>query len=348
MVKILATGGAGFIGSHVVLELLNSGYEVVVFDNLANSSRESINRVSRMSNGAPTFIEGDIRDSSALDDLFSTHDIAAVIHMAGLKAVGESVAQPQQYYDVNVAGSTNLFNAMLRHGVKHAVFSSSATVYGEAAPETMPVDEQAPTAPVNPYGKTKLMVEQILTDITGIGPGWRSMVLRYFNPVGAHHSGQIGEDPLGFPDNLFPFIAQVATGRREVLNIFGDDYNTPDGTAIRDYIHVMDLARGHVQAIGYLLSDKAEDNKTPVVNLGTGQGASVKEVHAAWEAACGFEIPAQVAPRRAGDVTIYCADARKARALLGWEAQYDLARMCADHWRWQKTNPEGYRPSITG
>ena len=341
MVKILATGGAGFIGSHVVLELLNSGYDVVVFDNLANSSRESIERVARLTNGAPTFVEGDIRDAAALDALFEAHDIAAVIHLAGLKAVGESVAHPEQYYDVNVAGSTCLFNAMLRHGVKHGVFSSSATVYGEA--EVMPMDEATPTGPVNPYGKTKLMVEQILTDITSIGTGWRSMILRYFNPVGAHKSGQIGEDPLGFPDNLFPFIAQVATGRREILNIFGDDYDTPDGTAIRDYIHVMDLARGHVLAIDYLLSDKAADNETPVVNLGTGHGASVKEVHAAWEAACGFEIAAQVAARRAGDVTIYCADARKAKAMLGWEAKHDLARMCEDHWRWQAGNPKGYR-----
>ncbi len=343
MPKILATGGAGFIGSHVVLELLNSGYEVVVFDNLTNSSRRSIERVGRMSNGAPVFVEGDIRDGTALDALFEAHDIAAVIHLAGLKAVGESVSHPERYYDVNVAGSTCLFNAMLRHGVTRGVFSSSATVYGEPAPETMPMDEHVPTGPVNPYGKTKLMVEQILTDITSIGPGWRSMVLRYFNPVGAHKSGQIGEDPLGFPDNLFPFIAQVATGRREILNIFGDDYDTPDGTAIRDYIHVMDLARGHVKAIDYLLGSSAVDNETPVVNLGTGHGASVKDVHAAWEAACGFKIAAQVAPRRAGDVTIYCADATKAKEMLGWEAEFDLEKMCEDHWRWQAANPEGYR-----
>jgi len=343
MAKILATGGAGFIGSHVVLELLNSGYEVVVFDNLSNSSVKYVERVGRMSNGAPVFVEGDIRDGAALDALFEAHDIDAVIHLAGLKAVGESVAHPELYYDVNVAGSSCLFNAMLRHGVKHGVFSSSATVYGEPAPETMPMDEHVPTGPVNPYGKTKLMVEQILTDITSIGPGWRSMVLRYFNPVGAHKSGVIGEDPLGFPDNLFPFIAQVATGRREILNIFGDDYDTPDGTAIRDYIHVMDLARGHVRAIDYLLGDTAVDNETPVVNLGTGQGSSVKEVHAAWEAACGFKIASQVAPRRAGDVTVYCADARKAKEMLGWEAEFDLAKMCEDHWRWQAANPEGYR-----
>lgn len=338
---ILTTGGAGFIGSHITLELLASGYQVVVFDNLSNSSAKSIERVGRLSNGSPTFVEGDIRDTAALDALFSNHKIDAVIHLAGLKAVGESVSQPQLYYDVNVAGSTALFNAMLRHDVKHAVFSSSATVYGE--PEIMPMDESTPTGPVNPYGATKLMVEQILSDITNIGPGWRSMVLRYFNPVGAHHSGQIGEDPLGFPDNLFPFIAQVATGRREKLQIFGDDYKTPDGTAIRDYIHVMDLARGHVKAIDYLLSKKSEDNSTPVVNLGTGTGSSVKEVHAAWEAACGFPIKSEITARRAGDVTIYCADAAKAKAMLGWEAEHNLGEMCADHWRWQKGNPEGYR-----
>ena len=334
--NFLVLGGAGFIGSHITLELLASGYEVIVFDDLSNSSAKSIERVGRLSNGAPRFIEGDIRDAAALDALFTEHDIDAVIHLAGLKAVGESVSHPERYYDVNVSGSTTLFNAMLRHGVKHAVFSSSATVYGE--PETMPMTEFTPTGPVNPYGATKLMVEQILTDITNIGPGWRSMVLRYFNPVGAHHSGQIGEDPLGFPDNLFPFIAQVATGRREKLQIFGDDYTT----AIRDYIHVMDLARGHVKAIDYLLSEASEDNTTPVVNLGTGTGSSVKQVHAAWEAACGFPIKSEVAPRRAGDVTIYCADAAKAKTMLGWEAEHDLNQMCEDHWRWQKANPQGY------
>lgn len=338
---ILATGGAGFIGSHVVLELLNNGYEVVVFDNLSNSSAKSVERVGRMSNGAPTFLEGDIRDSTALDNVFENYDIDAVIHLAGLKAVGDSVAHPEQYYDVNVAGSTTLFNAMLRHGVQHVVFSSSATVYGEAI--SMPMDEQTPTGPINPYGKTKLMVEQILTDITSSGPKWRSMILRYFNPVGAHSSGQIGEDPLGFPDNLFPFIAQVATGRQDILNIFGDDYNTPDGTAIRDYIHVMDLAAGHVKAIDYLLGENSINNATPIVNLGTGDGASVKDVHAAWETACGFPIAAQVVARRAGDVTHYCADASKAFELLGWKAQNDLAKMCEDHWRWQKGNPAGYR-----
>ncbi len=337
---ILVTGGAGFIGSHITLALLNAGYRVVVFDNLANASAKSIERVARISNGAPVFIEGDVRDAAALDALFAAHKIDGVIHLAGLKAVGESVAHPERYYDVNVAGSSTLFNAMLRHGVKRAVFSSSATVYG--APEIMPMDETTATGPVNPYGKTKLMVEQILTDITGISSNWRSMVLRYFNPVGAHPSGQIGEDPLGFPDNLFPFIAQVATGRRDCLQIFGDDYPTPDGTAIRDYIHVMDLARGHVLAIDHLLSQRSKPNTTPVVNLGTGTGYSVKQVHAAWQAACGFDIATKIAPRRAGDVTIYCADPRKAKALLGWEAEFDLPKMCADHWRWQKANPTGY------
>ena len=338
---ILATGGAGYIGSHVTLELLTSGYEVVVFDNLSNSSAKSIERVSRLTNGAPHFIEGDVRDASALDHLFETFSIDAVIHLAGLKAVGESVAHPERYYDVNVAGSATLFNAMFRHNVKHAVFSSSATVYG--APETMPLTESSPTGPLNPYGATKLMIEQILQDITGASPGWRSMILRYFNPVGAHVSGEIGEDPLGFPNNLFPFIAQVATGRRDLLQIFGDDYNTADGTAIRDYIHVMDLARGHVKAIDYLLANESQENSTPIVNLGTGVGSSVKEVLKAWEQACGFPIKAEITARRAGDVQISYADAQKAKELLGWETLYDLPRMCKDHWRWQKGNPEGYK-----
>ncbi len=337
---ILATGGAGFIGSHITLELLNSGYDVVVFDNLSNSSPKSIARVARISNGAPVFIKGDVRDAAALDALFASHEIDAVIHLAGLKAVGESVAHPQRYYDVNVAGSTTLFNAMLHHGVKHLVFSSSATVHG--APKTLPMRENDPTRPVSPYGSTKLMVEQILTDVSKVGAGWSSMILRYFNPVGAHPSGQIGEDPLGTPDNLFPFIAQVAAGRRECLQIFGTDYPTPDGTAIRDYIHVMDLARGHVKAIKHLLEQRQPVNTTEVVNLGTGKGASVAEVHRAWEQAIGADIPARNAPRRPGDAPHYCADTGKAKALLGWQARYTLAQMCQDHWRWQQINPEGY------
>ncbi|MCF6272961.1 MAG: UDP-glucose 4-epimerase GalE [Rhodobacteraceae bacterium] len=338
---VLATGGAGYIGSHVVLALLNAGYRVVVFDNLSNSSPKAIERVARISNGAPVLVEGDVRDAGALDTLFENHKIDAVIHLAGLKAVGESVARPGLYYDVNVAGSSQLLNAMLRHGVSRMVFSSSATVYGETGGR--PMDENTPTGPVNPYGKTKLMVEQILTDMTAASSGWRSVVLRYFNPVAAHGSGEIGEDPLGVPDNLFPFIAQVATGRRAQLDIFGNDYDTPDGTAIRDYIHVEDLARGHVMAIEHLFSGQAADNRTSVVNLGTGQGSSVREVHRAWEAACGFDIATRNAPRRAGDVAIICAEPGKAADLLGWRAKYDLARMCADHWRWQKRNPEGYR-----
>lgn len=337
---ILATGGAGFIGSHVTLELLNAGYKVVVFDNLSNSSPKSIERVARLTNGAPELVIGDIRDTAALDALFDAHDIDAVIHMAGLKAVGESVEKPDLYYEVNVAGSINLYQAMLRHGVGNIVFSSSATVYGE--PKTMPLVEDFPTETFNPYGTTKRMNEMVISDMTRANKGWRAMLLRYFNPVGAHHSGQIGEDPTGVPDNLFPFIAQVATGRRDGLRIFGNDYPTPDGTPVRDYIHVVDLARGHVKAIDHLLSDHASDNATDIINLGTGVGSSVLDVHRAWEAACGFDVPYKITARRAGDVPELRAQADKAKAVLGWQAEYDLPRMCADHWNWQKANPQGY------
>ncbi len=337
---ILTTGGAGYIGSHICYELLTSGYQVVIFDNFSNSSPESIRRVSRLTNGAPILIEGDVRDASALDQLFEAHKIDAVIHMAGAKAVGESVSNPQKYYDINVSGSVNLFGAMQRHGVLNAVFSSSATVYG--IPKTLPMRETAPTSPLSPYGHTKLMAEQILTDMTAINPGWRALLLRYFNPVGAHHSGEIGEDPNGIPDNLFPYIAQVATEKRDKLMVFGNDYDTPDGTCIRDYIHVVDLARGHVKAVDYLLSDRAKDNAAETINLGTDQGSSVLEVVAAWAAACGFDIPYEITKRRAGDAPIYYADSSRAKAVLGWQAEYDLAKMCIDHWHWQSKNPQGY------
>ncbi len=340
---ILATGGAGFIGSHVTLELLTAGYKVVVFDNLSNSSPKSIERVARLTNGAPELVVGDIRDQAALDTLFESHDIDAVINMAGVKAVGESVEKPQKYYDINVSGSINLYRAMLRHGVGKVVFSSSATVYG--MPEKMPIDESYPIGPLNPYGISKRMNEQILEGMTAANPGWRALLLRYFNPVGAHGSGQIGEDPTGTPDNLFPFIAQVATGRQPGLKVFGNDYPTPDGTAIRDYIHVVDLARGHVRAIDFLLSDAAQDNVAEVINLGTGSGSSVLQVHRAWQDACGFEIPYDMAPRRAGDAPESCANPAKAKDLLGWEAEFDLPRMCADHWKWQSANPQGYEGS---
>lgn len=337
---ILTTGGAGYIGSHVAYELLTAGYQLVVFDNFSNSSPESIRRVARMTNGAPIVVEGDVRDSEALNRLFTDHKIDAVIHMAGAKAVGESVANPQKYYDINVSGSVALFGAMQRHGVTNTVFSSSATVYG--MPETMPIPETAPTNPLNPYGTTKFMVEQILTDMTAATDGWRTLLLRYFNPVGAHPSGEIGEDPNGIPDNLFPYIAQVATGQREKLSVFGADYDTPDGTAVRDYIHVVDLARGHVKAIDYLLSGRAKANAAQIINLGTSTGSSVLDVHKEWETACGFPIPYEMSNRRAGDAPQSYADSSVAKKILGWEAEYDLAQMCADHWNWQSKNPQGY------
>jgi len=307
---------------------------------IGNSSAESIRRVSRLSNGAPVLIKGDVRDTAILDQVFDDNAIDAVIHLAGVKAVGESVKNPQKYYDINVSGSVCLFGAMQRHGVSNVVFSSSATVYG--VPETSPLTEEMPTKPHNPYGQTKLMVEHILRDMTAANLGWRALLLRYFNPVGAHSSGEIGEDPHGIPDNLFPFIGMVATKRKPLLDVFGADYNTPDGTCIRDYIHVVDLARGHVKALDYLLSDRATDNSAKIVNLGTDQGSSVFQVIKAWEAACGFEIPFQVTNRRAGDVPAYYADSRRAKALLGWQAEHDLAQMCVDHWRWQTKNPDGY------
>jgi len=337
---ILATGGAGYIGSHVTIELLNAGYHVVILDDFSNSTPESIRRVSRLTNRSPVMLEGDVRDNAVLDELFSEHAIDAVIHLAGVKAVAESVANPQKYYDINVAGSLNLFGAMLRHNVSKAVFSSSATVYG--IPEKLPLTENSPTNPLSPYGHSKHMVENILRDTTQANKGWSSLLLRYFNPVGAHHSGQIGENPNGTPDNLFPFIAQVAAGQRALLNVFGDDYDTPDGTAIRDYIHVVDLARGHVKAVDYLLSERAHQNKAPVVNLGTGAGSSVLDVVKAWQQACGFAIPHAVAARRAGDAPQYYADCQFAKEILAWQAEYTLAQMCTDHWRWQCDNPNGY------
>ena len=337
---ILATGGAGYIGSHICYELLSSGYQVIVFDDFSNSSPESIKRVSRLTNGAPKVIEGDIRDSAALESLFQNNDISAVIHLAGVKAVSESVSNPGKYYDINVSGSVALLGAMQKHGVKNAVFSSSATVYG--IPDTLPLTESSAARPISPYGHTKYMVEQILADMTAVNPGWRSLLLRYFNPVGAHASGQIGEDPNGIPDNLFPYIAQVATGKREKLTVNGNDYDTKDGTCVRDYIHVVDLARGHVKAVDYLLSDKAKDNISPIINLGTGAGSSVLEVVEAWSAACAFPIPHELGPRRDGDAAESFADNSLAHEILGWQAQYDLNQMCADHWRWQSNNPDGY------
>lgn len=334
---ILVTGGAGYIGSHTSLALLNAGYEVVVLDNLSNSSAESLRRVEQLAQRKVTFIEGDIRDAALLDQLFAQHSIQAVMHFAGLKAVGESVQLPLRYYDNNVAGSITLVEAMQRAGVKQLVFSSSATVYGE--PAQMPISEACPTGlPTNPYGHSKLMVENILKDFAAANPDWRIALLRYFNPVGAHISGQIGEDPNGIPNNLLPYISQVAIGKLAQLSVFGDDYPTPDGTGVRDYIHVVDLADGHLKALNALQTRQGIN----IWNLGTGNGYSVLEMIKAFEAASEQAVPYRIAPRRAGDIAECWADPSKAATELGWTAQFGLAEMMRDSWNWQKQNPNGY------
>ncbi len=339
MKTILITGGAGYIGSHSCVEFLNAGYDIVVLDNLCNSSAESLERVRELTGQDFPFIEGDIRDRALLDRVFRDHDIDAVIHFAGLKSVGESIAMPLYYYDNNIAGSVTLFEAMQAAGVKTVVFSSSATVYGD--PASVPIREDFPVgATTNPYGRSKLIIEQILGDVAVADPGWHIALLRYFNPVGAHKSGRIGEDPRGIPNNLMPYISQVAVGRREHLNVFGNDYPTPDGTGVRDYIHVVDLAAGHVRAV-----EKLE--RTPGVkiwNLGTGRGYSVVEMAMAFEQASGRPVPYRFAPRRAGDIAQCYADPAKAELELGWKARHGLEEMCEDTWRWQSMNPNGYEP----
>lgn len=336
MEKILVTGGAGYIGSHMVLVLLDAGYDVLVLDNLSNAKRESLTRVERLAGRAPLFVEGDIRDAALLDRLFAEHDIAAVMHFAGLKAVGESVAEPLAYYDCNVVGSLRLLEAMARAGVRTLVFSSSATVYGD--PASVPITEDFPLSATNPYGATKLHIEDMLRDLHRAQPAWRIALLRYFNPVGAHESGRIGEDPNGVPSNLMPFIAQVAVGKRESLSVFGQDYATVDGTGVRDYIHVMDLVEGHLAALRTLQREPG----LLTVNLGTGQGYSVLQMVAAFSRASGRDIPYRIVERRPGDVAQCYADPGRAQQLIGWRARRDLATMCADHWRWQQQNPEGY------
>ena len=336
MKSILVTGGAGYIGSHTVLLLLEAGHQVVVLDNLSNSSRESLNRVERLAGKSVAFVEGDIRDANCLDTLFSDYDIAAVIHFAGLKAVGESVTMPLSYYDCNVTGSLRLLEAMERAGVHTMVFSSSATVYGD--PATVPIREDFPLSSTNPYGATKLHIEDMLRDLYRSNEKWKLALLRYFNPVGAHESGQIGEDPAGIPNNLMPYIAQVAVGKREKLGVFGGDYPTADGTGVRDYIHVMDLAQGHLAALEALDADAG----LLTVNLGTGRGYSVLEMVTAFSQASGRPVPYEIVERRPGDVASCYADPAHANAVLGWEAQRGIEEMCEDHWRWQKQNPEGF------
>lgn len=333
---LLVTGGAGYIGSHTCVELLLAGYDVVAVDNLCNSRREAIGRIERITGRTMAFYACDIRDEASLRALFRERAIEAVVHFAGLKAVGESVAQPLKYYENNVGGTLTLCEAMAAAGVRKLVFSSSATVYGD--PESVPLREDHPIRPTNPYGQSKAMVETILRDLFRADPAWKIALLRYFNPVGAHESGLIGEDPAGVPNNLMPFVAQVAIGRREALSVYGNDYPTADGTGVRDYIHVVDLARGHLAALDRLTF--AEDVLT--VNLGTGRGYSVLEVVAAFRRACGREIPCRLAPRRPGDVAVCYADPGLAESQLGWHAGFDLERMCCDTWRWQRMNPNGY------
>jgi len=325
---ILVTGGTGFIGSHTVVLLLEAGYNVVIFDNLSNSKASVMDRIERITGMRPGFVQGDILDGAALDALFRDFDFDAVIHFAGLKAVGESVAQPWRYYETNVAGSLNLYRAMASAGVKKIIYSSSATVYGPG--NTAPYTEDMPLGATNPYGWTKLFNEQILRDLSAADPSLAIALLRYFNPGGAHESGLIGEDPNGIPNNLLPYVSKVASGELERVSIFGDDYDTPDGTGLRDYIHVMDLARGHVLALEYMKSG------VQAINLGTGKATSVREVIAAFERACGKELPAAIAQRRAGDLASTYADVTLARELLGFETRFGIDEICADAWRWQQ------------
>ena len=334
--KVLVTGGAGYIGSHTCLELLQAGYEVVVVDNLCNSKVESLKRVQRIAGRSLSFCRVDLLDKAALDSVFRTHHIEAVLHFAGLKAVGESVQIPLRYYHNNVTGTLILCEVMKEFGVKTMVFSSSATVYGN--PLEVPITEDFPVSPTNPYGRTKLMIEEILRDLHAADSGWQVALLRYFNPVGAHESGQIGEDPNGIPNNLFPFIAQVAVGKLKELQVFGNDYPTPDGTGVRDYIHVTDLARGHLRALEKLRTQPG----LVTYNLGTGRGYSVLEAIAAFGRAAGTPIPHEIVGRRPGDVAVSYADPSLARRELSWQADKGLAEMCADAWRWQSKNPAGY------
>lgn len=334
--KILVTGGAGYIGSHTTLELLKAGHDVVVVDNYVNSKPEALKRVAALAGKAPSFYEVDLLDRAGLDAVFAAHKIDAVIHFAALKAVGESVAQPLRYYRNNLSGAVTLCEAMEAAGVRNLVFSSSATVYGDNP--NPPFDEDQPTAATNPYGWTKVMMEQIFRDLCTANKAWNVVLLRYFNPVGAHESGRIGEDPNGIPNNLLPYVSQVAVGIRPSLRVFGNDYPTPDGTGLRDYIHVVDLALGHLKAVEKLASQPG----AVAYNLGTGQPSSVLDVVKAFEKASGKKIPYEVVPRRPGDVAASYADPSRAQRELGWRATRNLDQMCADAWRWQNSNPRGY------
>lgn len=333
---VLVTGGAGYIGSHTCVELLESGFRVLVLDNLSNSSRESLQRVERITGQSLEFVEGDIRSMDDLRTVFSRFRIESVVHFAGLKAVGESVEKPLLYYQNNVAGTLNLLQVMDEHDCRRLVFSSSATVYGD--PASVPIREDFPLSATNPYGRSKLMIEEMLRDLVRSDSRWAIALLRYFNPVGAHESGLIGEDPRDIPNNLMPYITQVAVGMRDCLQVFGGDWPTPDGTGVRDYIHVVDLAKGHIKALQAL-----DEPRLLTVNLGTGQGYSVLDMVAALAEASGREIPYRIVERRPGDVAQCYADPALAQELLGWRAELDLQRMCADSWRWQSQNPQGYQ-----
>lgn len=336
MSKVLVTGGAGYIGSHTCIELAAAGYDLVVLDNLSNSSIESLKRVEQIAGVSIPFVEGDVRDQALLRRVFSEFDIGSVIHFAGLKAVGESVARPLRYYDNNVSGSVALLEVMAEYDCKRLVFSSSATVYGD--PATVPIREDFPLSTTNPYGASKLVVEGVLRDLYVSDADWSIGILRYFNPVGAHESGLIGEDPNGVPNNLMPFVSQVAVGQRDKLSVFGNDYSTPDGTGVRDYIHVVDLARGHVKALQKLLAG----SQCLTVNLGTGRGYSVLEMVKAFEKASGKPVAYQVVARRPGDIAQCYADPSYALEALDWQAEFDIKRMCEDAWRWQDKNPQGF------
>ena len=334
--KILVTGGAGFIASHTNVELLNAGYDVVVVDNLVNSSRESVARVEELTGKKISFYEEDLLNEKAMDAIFEKENIDSVIHFAALKAVGESCQIPLRYFDNNLTGTLNLLKVMEKHGVKSIVFSSSATVYGK--PESVPIREDFPLSVSNPYGRTKLIIEDMLRDIYKSDNEWDIALLRYFNPIGAHESGMIGENPHGIPNNLLPYVAKVAAGQLECVNVFGDDYDTPDGTGVRDYIHVVDLATGHIKALEKLVTHPG----LVTYNLGTGVGYSVLDIIKNFEKACGKEIPYKITPRRPGDIDMCYADPTKAKEELGWEATRSIDKMCEDAWRWQTKNPNGY------
>lgn len=336
--KILVTGGAGYIGSHTLIELIAAGFTPVVYDNLSNSSPASLARVQQIVGQSIEFIEGDILDTQLLAKTFAAHDFTAVIHFAGLKAVGESVAKPLWYYQNNVAGTLNLLDAMTSAQVKNLIFSSSATVYGD--PEALPIVESSPRSATNPYGQSKLMIEYMLEDLAKADNHWQLISLRYFNPIGAHHTGTIGENPNGIPNNLMPYVSQVAVGKLPQLSVFGNDYDTVDGTGVRDYIHVVDLAKGHVAALQYL--QQQTQLGFEAINLGTGKGTSVLQLVNAFIKTTGQPVPYSIAPRRPGDIASCYASSDKAKHLLGWQAEFDIERMCTDTWRWQSQNPNGY------